>query len=135
MRTSLALALAAHQSLGDRTQGILSLVNCCLMALLFSVQSPSNADEDLLPEPAMSPNCLPGLSLPSLPRVFSSRDKPHPQRIVPLLRPTAGSSVRKELLPPPPLVNDPVPEGSPAHGASLASPLLPYTLRMLKSDA
>lgn len=76
------------------------------------------ADPDSIVEPETSPpNCLPSISLP---RILSGNDRPRNQTFVRLERPLAGSSVKqRELLPPPPPPHEPVPEGAPAHGASL----------------
>lgn len=76
------------------------------------------ADPDSIVEPETAPpNCLPSISLP---RILSGNDRPRNQTFVRLERPPAGSSVKqRELLPPPPPPHEAVPEGAPAHGASL----------------
>jgi len=78
------------------------------------------ADPDSIVEPETAPpNCLPSISLP---RILSGNDRPRNQTFVRLERPPAGSSVKqRELLPPPPPPHEAVPEGAPAHGASLVS--------------
>ncbi len=88
-----------------------------------SLQFPADPDSIVEPE-APPPNCLPSISLP---RILSGndRERQRPQKFVRLTRPPAGSSVRqRELLPPLLPLQEEVPEGAPANGASLVrSPL------------